>query len=66
LLVESMQVSAKPERQAIFDRMEALFRADLPMIPLYAVFQTAAVRANVVGYRNWALGQPRGWGVSLK
>ena len=66
LLAESMQISAKPERQAIFDHMDALFRADMPMIPLYAVFQTAAVRADVQGYRNWALGQPRGWGVSLK
>ena len=66
LLANSMQVSAPPDRQAIFDRMEALFRAGMPMIPLYAVFQTSAVRADVVGYRNWALGQPRGWGVALK
>jgi peptide/nickel transport system substrate-binding protein len=66
LLAKSMQVSAQPDRQAIFDRMEALFRADMPMIPLYAVFQTSGVRADVVGYHNWALGQPRGWGVSLK
>jgi len=66
LLADSMQVAAKPKRQAIFDRMETLFRADLPMIPLYAVFQTAVVRSNVTGYRSWALGQPRGWGVSVK
>jgi len=66
LLADSMQARARTERQAIFDRMEALFRTDMPMIPLYAVFQTAAVRATVGGYRNWALGQPRGWGVSLK
>lgn len=66
LLARSMQIPTKPERQAIFDRMDALFRADMPMVPLYAVFRTAAVRADVQGYRNWALGQPRGWGVSLK
>ena len=66
LLAKSMQVAAKPERQAIFDQMEALFRADVPMVPIYSVFQTAAVRADVVGYKNWALGQPRGWGVSIK
>ena len=66
LLAKSMQVSAPTERQAIFDQMEALFRADVPMIPLYSVHETAAVRANVSGYRDWALGQPRAWGVSLK
>ena len=66
LLAKSMQVSGKPERQAIFDQMEEIFRADVPMIPLYAVFQTAAVRANIEGYRSWALGQPRAWGVSIK
>lgn len=66
LLAKSMQVSAKPERQAIFDQMETLFRADVPMVPIYSVFQTSAVRSDVVGYKNWALGQPRGWGVSLK
>jgi peptide/nickel transport system substrate-binding protein len=66
LLAKSMQVSGKPERQALFDRMEALFRADQPMIPLYSVFGTAAVRKTVQGYKNWALGQPRAWGVSLK
>ena len=66
LVAQSMQVSARPERQAVFDRLEALFRADVPMIPLYTVFQNAAVRSNVAGYKSWTLGQPRGWGVSLK
>lgn len=66
LLADSMRVGAKPARQAIFDRMETLFRADMPMIPLYAVFQTAVIRGNIVGFHGWALGQPRGWGVSIK
>jgi peptide/nickel transport system substrate-binding protein len=66
LLARSMQVSAPAERQALFDQMETLFRADQPMIPLYSVFGTAAVRKTVVGYKNWSLGQPRAWGVSLK
>ena len=66
LLARSMQVSDKAARQAIFDQMEALMRADVPMIPLYAVVQIGAARSVVEGYKNWALGQARGWGVSLK
>ena len=66
LLAKSMQVTDKAERQALFDQMETLFRADVAMIPLYAVFQSGAVRSNVIGYHNWALGQPRAWGVSFK
>ncbi len=66
LLAKSMQVAAKPERQTIFDQMEALFRADVPMVPIYSVVAISAVRSDVVGYQSWALGQPRGWGVSFK
>ncbi len=66
LLAKSMEVTDKDERQKLFDQMEALFRQDVALIPLFAVFQSGAVRNNVVGYHNWALGQPRAWGVSFK
>lgn len=65
LLARSMAVSDRAERQAIFDDMEAMFRNDLPMIPMYSNVETNAVRANVRNYSGWALGQPRAWGVSL-
>ena len=33
------------------------------MINLFTSVETGAVRANVVGYKGWALDQPRAWGV---
>ncbi|MBX9907504.1 MAG: ABC transporter substrate-binding protein [Beijerinckiaceae bacterium] len=66
LMTRSMEVTDKAQRQAIFDELEARFRADMPMIVLYSSVETSAARSNVQGYAGWALGQPRAWGVSLK
>jgi peptide/nickel transport system substrate-binding protein len=66
LLAKSMSVPDAKERQPIFDQMEKLFREDVPMIVTYSAVQTSGVRANVVGFKGWALGQPRAWGVSFK
>jgi peptide/nickel transport system substrate-binding protein len=65
LLAKSTETSDPAQRQALLDRMEQLFRADLAMIVLYSEVRTSAVRSNVRGYKSWALGQPRLWGVAL-
>lgn len=66
LLTQSMEIADKAQRQALFDKLEASFRADVPMITMYSSVETSAARANVQNYGGWALGQPRAWGVSLK
>ncbi|WP_342358481.1 ABC transporter substrate-binding protein [Terrarubrum flagellatum] len=66
LMTRSMEISDRAQRQALFDDLEAKFRADAPMIVLYSAVETSAARANVQNYSGWALGQPRAWGVSLK
>lgn len=65
LLAESMEIAEPEKRQAIFDKLEAMFRTDVPMIVLYSEVRTGAVRSNVSGYKSWAMGQPRAWGVSV-
>ncbi len=65
LIAASMKTSDPKERQGIFDKLEGMFRNDIPMIVLYSGTQTSAARSNVKGYEGWALGQPLLWGVSL-
>ncbi|MDR6293243.1 peptide/nickel transport system substrate-binding protein [Inquilinus ginsengisoli] len=66
LLAASMETSDIAQRQALLDKLEALYRDDVAMITLYSGVRTGAARANVVGYKGWALGTPRAWGVSFK
>jgi peptide/nickel transport system substrate-binding protein len=66
LIAQSMKASDPKERQPIFDKLEKLYREDIPMIVTYSSVQTSAVRSNVEGFKGWALGQPRAWGVSFK
>lgn len=66
LMTSSMEISDRAQRQALFDKLEAEFRADAPMVVFYSSVETSAVRANVQNYAGWTLGQPRAWGVSLK
>jgi peptide/nickel transport system substrate-binding protein len=66
LLDKSMAVSEPGKRQLLLDEMERLYRADVPMIVVYSEVRTSAVRTNVTGFRGWALGHPRAWGVSVK
>lgn len=65
LLDKAMQLVDGTERQAVLDQLEALFRADTPMIVLYSSAEISAARPGILNYKGWALGQPRGWGVSL-
>ncbi len=66
LLQESMRVTDPARRQAIFDDLHRRFIADVPMIVLYNDANISAHRASLTGYRSWATGQPRFWGVRLQ
>ncbi|CDZ49458.1 ABC transporter substrate-binding protein [Neorhizobium galegae] len=64
LIAESTTISDRSKRQAIFDKLEEMIRADLPLIPLYSGTRIGAVRSNVEGYKTWPVGYARMWGVS--
>ena len=61
-----MVIADPAQRQAIFDKLEDMYRADIPMITLFSGTRLSASRSNIEGYRSWALGTPRPWGVSIK
>ncbi|WP_374449365.1 ABC transporter substrate-binding protein [Stella sp.] len=64
LLEEAMVVADRPRRQAIFDRLHGMFLADVPMLVLYNGVDISASAPGVKGYKGWAAGQPRLWGVT--
>lgn len=66
LVTRSMAIADPAQRQAIFDKLEDMYRADIPMITLFSGTRLSASRSNIEGYRSWALGTPRPWGVSIK
>ena len=66
LLEEAMVVADRSRRQAIFDRLHTMFLADVPMLVLYNGVDIAASGKRAKGYKGWAAGQPRLWGVSLQ
>lgn len=66
LIASSMATTDRAQRQAMFDRLEAMLREDVPAIFMYSSVNTSAARAHVAGYRSWPLGSPRAWGVSLR
>jgi len=65
LIAQSTLTTDEGERQAIFDELEAMFRSDLPMLPVYSGTRISAARAGVDGYATWSVGSPRAWGVSI-
>jgi peptide/nickel transport system substrate-binding protein len=65
LLRQSMRLSDRAERQAIFDTLHRKMLAEVPIIVLYNDPAIGAYRATVTGYRTWATGQPRFWGVRM-
>lgn len=65
LVDKSMEISDKAKRQALFDRLDAKLREDVPAIFMYSQVRVSAARSNVQGYAGWPLGQPRAWGVSF-
>ena len=66
LIEKSMAISYKAERQKLFDTLEGMFRADLPMLVLYNGSDIAAYSDKLEGYKSWMAGQPRLWGVKVK
>ncbi len=66
LIEKSMVTTDKAQRQAAFDKLEAMLRADVPAIFMYSSVNTSAARNTVQGFKGWPLGLPRLWGVSLK
>jgi peptide/nickel transport system substrate-binding protein len=65
VLARAMLEADPAARQALFDELEAMFRADMPMVVLYSGAVVSAVRDTVQGYESWSVGSPRAWGVSL-
>ena len=65
LLRQSMRVTDRAERQAIFDTLHRRMIAEVPMIVLYNDSAIAAHRTTLQGFRSWATGQPRFWGVRM-
>lgn len=66
ILRESMATADPAKRQALLDTLHRRFIEEVPLIMLYNDVQVAAMRKNVDGYKGWAPGQPRLWGVSLR
>jgi peptide/nickel transport system substrate-binding protein len=66
LLAQSMVVADRAKRQALFDQLHEMFLADVPMLVLYNGVDIAASSKHVSGYKGWAAGQPRFWGVTLR
>jgi peptide/nickel transport system substrate-binding protein len=64
LIEQSMRIADKGERETIFNRLEEMFRADVPMLVLYNGPDIAAYSDKLVGYEAWMAGTPRLWGVS--
>ena len=66
LLVQSMNETDRAKRQALFDRLDARLREDVPVIWTYSKVRTSAAQNWVVGFKGWPLGTPRAWGISLR
>ena len=66
LIQRSMNTTDRAQRQAIFDKLEAKMREDVPAIFMYSSVNTSAARTYVSGFKSWPLGLPRLWGVSMR
>ena len=66
LIEESMVTGDRAKRQALFDELHRRFLAAVPMIVLYNGVEIGGTGKRVKGYKTWAAGQPRLWGVSLQ
>ena len=66
LIAKSSVTADRAKRQALFDQLEALLRADVPAVFLYSAVNTSAARSYVTGYQGWPLGLPRLWGVAMR
>ncbi len=65
LFNQSVAAGDTKARQAVFDRMEAAFRRDVPAIILYNSRRVTSMRSTVTGYRSWPGQTQRLWNVGL-
>lgn len=65
LFSRSVAAGDPKARQAVFDRMEAAFRRDVPAIILYNTRRVTGLRSTVTGYRSWPGQTQRLWNVGL-
>lgn len=66
MIAKSMELTDRAQRQAIFDKLEAKMREDVPAVFMYSAVNTSGALKYVNGYKGWALGTPRLWGVSMR
>ncbi|MDB5708391.1 MAG: extracellular solute-binding protein family 5 [Sphingomonas bacterium] len=64
LLARSIATGDRQQRQALFDRLDGLFRQEVPAIVLYNTRRVTALRGSVVGYRAWPAQSLRLWNVA--
>lgn len=66
LLRAAAEAPTPRDQAAIFGRLHALMRTDVPIIGLYNDRWSDLVRPEIQGYANWPAGAPRLWGVRRK
>jgi peptide/nickel transport system substrate-binding protein len=66
MLKQSMEITDKAKRQALFDSLHARQLEQVPLVVLFNEVQIAAVRKGIDGYKGWPMGTARLWGVSGK
>ncbi|HSV53184.1 MAG TPA: ABC transporter substrate-binding protein [Burkholderiaceae bacterium] len=66
MISKSMELTDRAQRQALFDKLEMKMREDVPAVFMYSAVNTSGALQYVNGYKGWALGTPRVWGVSLR
>jgi len=64
-LVESMQITDKAKRQAVFDELHKRMLDEVPLIPLYNGLQFTAANKKVQGWHSWPAEVPRMWNLKL-
>jgi len=64
LLAQSIATGDRQQRQALFDRLDGLFRQEVPAIVLYNTRRVTALRDTVKGYRAWPAQSIRLWNVT--
>ena len=55
----------KAQRQTLFDQLHKAMLEDVPMLMLFNAADEFAQSDRVSGYKSWAAGKERLWGVKL-
>ena len=66
LIAKSRETTDVAQRQAMFDKLEASLRADVPAIFMYSSVNTSAAKSYVSDFKGWGVSLPRLWGVSMR